>query len=321
MFETDNFKIVVPTSEEFVTYSKDDVWIEDGRGMDRTNEDVDLFMRIEEVWSRKVKEAFEKGRTIFPGPLYRLSSYMVSVGKLVLSLGPTDYREFLGTNVEAGKDPEYMKTLILRGSERSYDTDAFISNPLAICSVVETSDGKIVAGLRSDKVGEYPRCWHTVGGHPDPRHYQHKRPDMFDAMAREIESELGIDRNEIEDMRLLGLMRNTRTRKPELLFETRLSIPYNGIKARRGTERDEHLAIFGVDSIDALIDFLNANQGNFSFPEPNNLSSAEMVNLKPSSRPQNTTSFIVPPGEANWIMYLATKDVDISKRLTYVRIN
>lgn len=325
MYKTENFQILIPTTNNVRTYGKKDLILEEGppmARMARTNKDVDLYMRLEKVWSEKFKEAVQEGKSLFAGPQYRLSSYeLLNDGRIKLDLGPTDYREFMGTNVEAGKDSKYMQTLLERGIERYGDKDAFFSNVLSICSVIETSDGKIIAGLRSDKVAEYPRCWHTAGGHPNPTHYQQTKTDLFDSMEREMIGELGIDNNEIENMRLLGLVRNSRTRTPELLFHSKIYVPFNDIKDRRlKSEKDEHFTFFEIDSIEELIDFLNKNQNKFIFPKNSGLIAKEQNKLKPKKHPENTTNFFVPPGEASWVLYLRHNGVDVEKELPYVEL-
>lgn len=185
MYKSNNFQILIPTPGQVRKYGKDEILIEDGPAMLRTIRDADISMRIESVWARKAKIAIEKGGELLAEPKYRLVSCSESKRGMTLELGATDYRELIGTNVEAGKDPEYMNDLIERGKNRG-DEDSFFSNALGICSVVKTSDGKIVAGLRSQSVGEYKSCWHTIAGHPDPINYPTGTPDMLDSMAKEM---------------------------------------------------------------------------------------------------------------------------------------
>ena len=49
---------------------------------------------IEEAWA----QAQSRGGLLFPGPLYRLAAYDELDHRLLLTVGPTDYREYLGTN-------------------------------------------------------------------------------------------------------------------------------------------------------------------------------------------------------------------------------
>jgi isopentenyldiphosphate isomerase len=322
MYKTDNFEILIPSDEQVITYGQNDLLLEEGPAIARTNRDVDLFLRIEKVWSEKSKETLQKGKSLFAGPQYRLCAYHVLPDeRIVLELGPTDYREFIGTNVEAGKDPGYMRTLVKRGLARYRDEDAFFSNTFAICSVVKTSDAKIVAGLRSDVVAEYPRCWHTVGGHPNPTRYQLTSVDLFEAMEREVTAELGMDQSEIQDMRMMGLMRNSRTRKPELMFHTTVYPVFDDLKERRTTgEKDEHFTLVGIRSLDELVDFLNSNQRQFAFPANSGLSLDEQDTLRPAGHPENTTNFFVPPGEASWVLYLKQEGVNVEKELPHLEL-
>ena len=320
MYKTPNFEILIPTSEQIRTYGRDDVVLGEEDRTPRSTSDVDLYMRIEKVWSEKFREALEEGKNLFAGPQYRLSSYSILDDERVfLSLGATDYREFMGTNVEAGKDPDYRDELMERGERNYDDPEAYFSNTLAICSVIETSDGKIITGLRSDDVAEYPRCWHTVGGHPNPAHYQPTKADLFDAMEREITGELGVDSGEIGNMRMIGLVRNRRTLKPELLFQSEVYAQFDDIKERRlKSEKDEHFTFFGISSPDELIYFLNQNQDEFNFPENHGLSEEEKRNMRPTERPENTTNFFVPSGEASWVLYLRHRGIDVEEELPYL---
>jgi len=319
MYRTENFEILIP-QKKVRTYGKKDLILKEGKPIARTNEDVDFFMRIEKVWADKFKKAIEKGNSLFACPQYRLSSHNeLASGQIELELGPTDYRELTGTNVEAGKNPDYMEELIQRGLKKYSDKYAYFSNTLGICSVVKTSDKKIILGLRSDTVGEYPRCWHTIGGHPNPMHYQPTKADLFDSMVREITGELGVDPDEIKNLRLIGIARNNRTKKPELLFQSKVSANFYDIKERRiKDEKDEHLTFFGIESLEELIDFLNKNQKKFTFPNNHHLSKKEQAKLKPKKKPDNTLNFLVPPGESNWVMYLKHQGINVLKELPYL---
>lgn len=266
-----------------------------GGGMARTNEDVDLFVLRKKFWAEKLEGARKTGKILFPGPLYRLSR----LDGNNIYLGPTDYEELVGTNIQAGIDPEYKKLLEDRGRERCGDPDAFFSNALAVCSVIKTSDGLIVVGLRSNKVADYPNCWHTVGGHPDPRNYAPKNPNLLNAIMRELCRELGIDEIEISSISCLGIVRNIITKKPEMVFSSCLSLTFEELKKRRGPERDEHFRFFGVEPED-LAGFLAANQLGFAFPPGHGLTETEQQAL----RPTGAGPFLVPPGEAAWTLFL-----------------
>jgi 8-oxo-dGTP pyrophosphatase MutT (NUDIX family) len=310
MYSTEGFGISLPKHEGAMgVYSPEDVIVESGEPMRRETSDIDLF-----------EEMHRRAKDVPNWTKFRLSGYEESPeGKLVLRLGLTDYHEFMGTNVAAGKDSVYMRQLVDRGLEKFGDPDAFFSNTLAMTSTLKTSDRRVVVGLRSDKPHEYKRCWHSIGGHPDPEHYRESEPDMFDSMAREIEGESGITRDEIVNMRLSGLMTNSLTRKPELLFIAETPLSFDELKKRRGYEKDEHFAFFGIDADVGLIRFLKENQTEFTFPQGSGLNLEEQKELRPREMPANTTNFFVPSGEASWILYLAHQGVDVLSSLPYVR--
>lgn len=319
MYKTVNFEIVAPMpGDSRRVFGREAVHVREGDPVLRTHEDVDLYVKAAKEWGRVMKGAIENGRMMFAGPQYRLSEFNVDERGITLRLGLTDYGEFIGTNVLAGRDEGYMWEMIDRGNMVAGDPDAFFSNALAVCSSVRTADEKVVVGLRSDRVGEYPRCWHTIGGHPNPVNYANGKIDLFDAMRREVVKELGIEESHIGEERVTGLVRNTRTRKPELLFHTELNLEFDELKRLRGPEKDEHLALFGVTNA-GLVQLLNSNQGGFEFPAGHDLTADEMERLRPKGKPDNTSNFLVPPGEASWIIYLAHHGTNILRELPYVR--
>lgn len=305
-----SYQILIPRDKtELRTWGPRDIIIEEGAPMTRTVEDMDIFQRIEETWSAKFRDALEKGKILFAGPQYRLSKYeILADGRMKLALGPTDYREFIGTNAEAGKDSVWLEELYSRGKTRYNDGNAFFSNALAICSVVITADEKIIIGLRSDKVAEYPRCWHTIGGHPDPKPFLPARKiDLFKAMEEEIEEELLVDKEEISSIRLSGLAENVHTLKPELVFFTQLTCSFEDLKNRRVENKaDEHFRIFGTYTED-LREFLINNQTNFSFPPGH----PTQISLIPTEKPSATSNFFVPSGEAAWDLFLMHQKINV----------
>ena len=53
MYRTGNFEILVPSQEPIKVYHDGDIEIEEGLPMARHNQDTDIFIRIEEAWTRK----------------------------------------------------------------------------------------------------------------------------------------------------------------------------------------------------------------------------------------------------------------------------
>ena len=95
-----------------------------------------------------------------------------------LTLGDTSYKEYVIT-----RDPAYA-----RNRPRTA-----LSNPLAVCSVVETSDNLILLDQRQG-VDVYNGHYHVIGGFFERGIDKDVQgwPDPFQAMRREIREETGI---------------------------------------------------------------------------------------------------------------------------------
>ncbi|MER3487126.1 MAG: hypothetical protein C4345_15245, partial [Chloroflexota bacterium] len=58
-----------------------------------------VSMLIDRAWREAQRAAHAAGQELFAGPLCRLLAWHTHGDALVLDLGPTDYREFVGTNL------------------------------------------------------------------------------------------------------------------------------------------------------------------------------------------------------------------------------
>src|SRR5947209_2571642 len=81
---------------------------------------------MDTFWAQKLAEARERDVPLFDAPLYRFVDVeTVADGDLHVTLGDTSYKEYVTTRA-----PEFSA-----GRQRQE-----LSNALAVCSVVETSD-------------------------------------------------------------------------------------------------------------------------------------------------------------------------------------
>jgi hypothetical protein len=189
---------------------------------------IDALIAAE--WARREAEAAATGRLLFAGPLCRLAAAAVDGETLRLTLGPTDYREFLGTNV-AG-----LATIQAR---HAADWRAYLADPLAVCATLASADGWLLVMRRSERVAEYPGFYHVIGGHPTPAHDDGVGGvSPFLALQEEIVEETGLTPGEIADLACLGLIRNRATAKPELVFEARLALGRAEVEARLASLRE-----------------------------------------------------------------------------------
>lgn len=140
---------------------------------------------IENVWGNE-------GKKYFDGPLVRVNSYnLTPEGKLSIVLGRTSYKEFLGTRDKASR------------IRYSYD---HIANPLLASAVVITSDNKILISKRGQD-GDLPGEIDALGGHIDPQEDvdENGNIDIFKAVKRETREETGLNEDEIDEIKCLGL--------------------------------------------------------------------------------------------------------------------
>jgi len=172
-----------------------------------------------------------------------------SVGRerLHLTVGPTCYRDFVGTNLFNHH----------RLGEFSWD---LFSNPIGTTATLLTRDGRICYGRRSTRVAYHAGHIHTFGGGLEERD---KGPDgsidPFTSLCRELVEELAIPRHELIDLCCVGLIRDKEIHQPELLFEARLDI--SAIELRRrwvsAEGKDEHDEIVSIeDQPEAVAPFI-----------------------------------------------------------------
>ena len=219
---------------------------------------------MDALWARRLAEAQERGVPLFDAPLYRFMDVETRAdGNLYLTLGDTGYKEYVTT-----RTPEFSN-----GRQRQE-----LGNPLAVCSVVETSDGYILLDKRRG-VDVYVGRYHVIGGffERDLDHLENGQPDPFGAIRREIREETGIRPADIAEQYCLGLVYDLATPHAELCFLTRLRIPLSEVKTRVPEENEiKQLETLRVTEQN-LREFIKQNHGNISATgEPNLLLYGEL---------------------------------------------
>jgi len=297
--------------------------------------------RVEQAWNDVLAKADSliaqgkrKGRP-FSGPLYRLDSHANHDDMMHLALSKTDFKASIGTNWEAGLHPAYMAELKSYGQEVSDERAAF-ADALAGCAVIETmKDGKpvVIVGVRSHEQDEYPLSLHVPGTVGNRKAFEEKslRFDPFQAIVSDVlERELCLTSDDIQDIYITGLIRNSHTEKPELTYGIELNpqIDFDTIRTRRFEKaqmRAEHFKIMGLGK-EEVVNLLNGTQN------PNDSSSIDHLPLSEKEKEAiknhlsereklvvNTNNWWVPPGEIALVLYLANKGVNIRQELPYLR--
>jgi hypothetical protein len=164
-----------------------------------------------------------------------------------LSVGPTNYRDFVGTNL-------YNRH---RVDEIGWDR---FSNPIGTTGTILTADHQICYGLRSPKVAWHANHIHTFGGAleladmaPDGT------VDTFASLRRELHEELALTSDDIERIICTGLIRDREIHQPELLFDVRVRLTADQVRARwqQAESRDEHVQIVSLpDAPEAINSFV-----------------------------------------------------------------
>jgi hypothetical protein len=141
---------------------------------------------MEEQWQRSLALAKERGTRLFDAPLFRFVDATAADGTLRLVLGDTGYKEYVTTRIAtfaAGRTREEL------------------GDPLAVCSVIETSDNYILLDKRQG-VDVYVGRYHVIGGF-----FERDRdtaqggatPDPFAAVRREMLEETGVLETDISE--------------------------------------------------------------------------------------------------------------------------
>jgi hypothetical protein len=155
--------------------------------------------QIDAAWSAA---AARLGNQLFDGPMCRLERWNASPQSLDLTLAPTSYRPFLGTNLF-----------------NAYLADEFgpdvLANPVGLSTILQTTDGWLLLGRRNDSVAYYPNRVHPFAGALEPA----DPLDVFSEVRRELDEELSLTSPDLAALTCIGLAQDNALRQPELIFQ------------------------------------------------------------------------------------------------------
>jgi hypothetical protein len=213
---------------------------------------ADLDALVARTWAGQTRAARESGRILFNGQLARYLRHRLEDGVLVIDVGPTDYANFLATNLL-----NYP-----RGEEWGWH---LFSNPIGTSAAPITSDGWILLGRRNARVAFHAGYVHAFGGGLEAAD---RRPDgsvdAFESIRRELHEELGLVDTDLKEGRVscLGLIRDPTIRQPELVFESPLRRTREEMVDRLNLSdpHQEHAALLACrDEPDAIVPFIRTN--------------------------------------------------------------
>ncbi|KAH9701055.1 Nudix hydrolase 9 [Citrus sinensis] len=252
--------------------------------------DTNLENSISEIWDSRV----QNNKSLFNGQKFRYGGHIMrgeggsSVESHVcLHLGLTDYRTFVGTNLNplwekflvpsevhkyadhvclASFYPHYCKYSVELGDDVIQCQHT--ASPLGNGAVVETSDKKILLLQRSNNVGEFPGHFVFPGGHPEPQDagitshpcgstdsefINHKvSQEMFDSITREVVEEIGVPSESLCNPLFIGISRRRLNVRPAAFFFIKCSLQSNEIQQLYSTAQDgyESTQLFAVSMIE-----------------------------------------------------------------------
>jgi len=209
---------------------------------------------ITAAWDAKVEQTQRTGGILFDGALARYLHHEVCDGCLELLVGPTSYRDFVGTN------------LANRHQVGRFGWQRF-SNPVGTTATIITRDGWLLYGRRSARVAYHAGYLHTFGGSLEQCDVAAETCgasgrgtiDAFASIRRELQEEIHLADDEIDELVCLGLIRDCEILQPELIFDATVRLRWEALLERLDPTDpyQEHVAIEACrDEPDALAPFL-----------------------------------------------------------------
>lgn len=213
----------------------------------------ELERLIAEEWDRQTILASRAGRLLFNGELLRYVRHEVAPGadgtqRLDLAVGPTCYRDFVGTNLFNHH----------RLGEFAWESFA---NPIGTTATLITGDGYLCYGRRSLKVAYHGGYVHTFGGALEEQDLaaDGRSVDAFASVLRELREEVGLDRGDIAEAWCVGMIRDKEIWQPELLFDARTELSAAELSDRWSSAeaKDEHDGLVScLSEPDAIVPFI-----------------------------------------------------------------
>ena len=210
--------------------------------------DEAIRQEIDKAWDHHSATAQHRGVKLYNGPLCRLIDFQADNHRLNLVMGPTCFKDFLGTN-------------LTRATLRYLHGSDVLANPVGVSAAVVTSDNFILLGRRSQKVVYHGGRIHSIGGMVEPD-ANAQAPNPFDAIIQEITSELCVSASDIATIVCMGMVREKPIVQPELVFDVALGLDAQTLRqiAAKAIDADEHdELILVLDYPSSVITFVQKN--------------------------------------------------------------
>uniref|UniRef100_G1QD02 Nudix hydrolase 22 n=1 Tax=Myotis lucifugus TaxID=59463 RepID=G1QD02_MYOLU len=201
---------------------------------------------------------------LFDAPKFRLHSASLAPAgsqgpQLLLHLGLTSYRDFLGTNWASS-----AAWLRQQGAADWGNKQAYLADPLGVGAILATADDFLVFLRRSQRVAEAPGLVDVPGGHPEPQalcpgdSLLHKDlpgelvvRELFSSVLQEISDEVNLPLLTLSQPLLLGIARNeTSAGRASAEFYVQCSLTFEQVEEALvgGPEAPESTGIIFVET-------------------------------------------------------------------------
>jgi hypothetical protein len=181
---------------------------------------------IDRAWSTMGQKP---GVHLFDGKMCRLEWLWMNSNELGMELSETSYKNFVGTNMH---NPHFAA---------QYGQKA-MANPLGISVALISADGFLVMGRRNERVAYYPGRIHPFAGALEPE----DGLEIFKAVERELNEELGLAAIEIRRMICLGMAEDRGLAQPELILHGEAEKTLEEL--RSGVDEVEHDALVAIEA-------------------------------------------------------------------------
>jgi hypothetical protein len=186
--------------------------------------------RVDELWEGYLREAKANGGNLFDGPVTLLRSARMEDGKVILELGPGQFKDFV---VTVCRDRDWFL---------KHEPDAL--RPTLGNSMLLTHKGAAMLGVRSDRVSAYARRAHLVGGMMErlgTERFPASIVGILKHLRLELSEEAALETRELApEPRLLGVVRDEILGQPDLVWQWETRIPLEEVAGR--LDREEHTA-------------------------------------------------------------------------------
>jgi ADP-ribose pyrophosphatase YjhB (NUDIX family) len=190
-----------------------------------------ITKQIEDEWQRQKK----KNNRLFNGRVFSLINFSIKKNELHLTLQETDYKSFVGTNLN--------NSIHIKPQERA--------NPIGFNMLLETFDNFFFLALRSSDVQEAKNQWHGVGGNLDTT-------KLKENIYSEFLEEINLKEEYLTKILIMGMVENCISHRSEIMIYAKTNLTAEKVRKNLVNAKDgyEYSKTVFLDE-NGLKDFLN----------------------------------------------------------------